>query len=485
MNALPSSRTTSPQTTFRVALFSLMIVEIFSGVLQVYFVPIYSQLANQFHVTIVTLTLALTAFQLATVVATPLFAKLGDVYGHLRILKIEVGVVALGSIMIAIAPVFWVLVVGRVLQGAFAAYLPLMFGLIRDRYDHDKTRRAVSYLSGILFFGVILGLISVSFLLKASSSIAPVLWVPAVGTLVGLGLLFAIRRTSAERTLQEARPHIDWAGMACLAMGLLCILAGLTYGSRWGWGSILTIGIFIVGVVLLALWVLIALRVEHPLVDVRFLFQPHLIPVYAIGFVIYFGAIGTQVATSTFMALPESHLGYGLGLTPTQIGLWLLPGYFVSFVAILFTARLGRAIGFRWAMFLGAAAFVIGFGGLVFAHSNLAVFLVFSWITALGVGFIEPSTRTIVIDVLREGEVAIGEGIYELAITVGGSVGSAVVAAMIASNSFVTSGVSVPKMAAFIGIWGTCAILGLIVAVIAFLFALRKHVTPPLDATPA
>lgn len=473
MTAFSPSGTSTPQTTFRMALFSLMIVEIFSGVLQVYFVPIYSQLAATFHVTTVTLTLALTAFQLTTVVATPLFAKLGDVYGHARILKIEVGVVALGSILIAIAPVFWVLVVGRVLQGAFAAYLPLMFGLIRAHYDHDKTRRAVSYLSGILFFGVLLGLICTSFLLKATPSITPVLWLPAIGTLIGLALLFTIRLSPPEMAHAHIRPRIDWIGMALLAIGLVLVLAGLTYGSGWGWGSVLTIGVFIVGVLLLAAWIFVDLRVAEPLVDLRFLFQPVLLPVYAIGFVIYFGAIGTQVATSTFMALPGEHLGYGLGLSPSEIGLWLLPGYFVSFISILFTARLGRAIGFRWAMFLGTVAFTIGFGGLVFAHATLLQFFLFSWIGALGVGFIEASTRTVVIDVLREGEVSIGEGIYELAITVGGSVGSAVVAAIIASNSVLSAGVTIPKVTAFTGIWGTCGGLGLLVAILAFVFAWR------------
>jgi MFS family permease len=47
---------------------------------------------------------ALIAFTLSEAVFTPLFAKLGDVYGHRRILRILVGCVATGCVRIAAAP---------------------------------------------------------------------------------------------------------------------------------------------------------------------------------------------------------------------------------------------------------------------------------------------------------------------------------------------------------------------------------------------
>ena len=65
--------------TFRTTLFSFIIAEVFSGVLQVYFTPIYPTLAEKFHVSVSTLSWSLTGFTLATVVFTPVFAKLGDV----------------------------------------------------------------------------------------------------------------------------------------------------------------------------------------------------------------------------------------------------------------------------------------------------------------------------------------------------------------------------------------------------------------------
>lgn len=470
----PSPTTTRAPSTWRVTLFALLFVEMFSGVLQVYFTPIYTELGLRFQVSTSTVTIALTAFELATVVATVLFAKLGDVYGHGRILKINVAIVAVGSILIAVAPTFAVLVVGRVLQGSFAAFLPLMFGLVRERFDQDRTRRGVSYLTGSLLFGVVFGAVVMSLLLKAANGVSWVLWLPVVGLVIGFILLFLVGTPPRAELELEKKLTVDWVGLILLAFGLVFVLGGLTYGAGLGWASPATILIFVIGAALLVAWVVVDLRIAHPLVDMHYVFQPKLLPIYLIGFVIYFGAIGTQVLSSTFMALPGAKLGYGLGLPAASISLLTLPGLIVSFLAVISTASLGRKIGFRWAMFLGTVGFFVGYGGLVFLHGSLVEYLVLTMIAALGVGFIEASTRIVVVSTLREGEVSIGSGIYELAITIGGSVGSAVVAAIIASNSLTVSGQSIPKLSAFTGVWGTCAVLGLIVAVVAWVAAARN-----------
>lgn len=469
-DASSASRASTPGTrnvTFRTTLFSFIIAELFSGVLQVYFTPIYPTLAEKFHVSVSTLSWSLTGFTLATVVFTPIFAKLGDVYGHQLMLKIEVAVVALGCILIAVAPNFPVLVTGRVLQGAFAAYLPLMFGLIRDRHSADETRRGVAYLSGVLIFGVLFGLVITSLLLSVSNGPVWVLWLPAVGTLIGFGLLFIRPQERYERV---PGLRVDWAGVALLAAGLVGVLWALTEGSTWGWSSWRTLGLLLGGLVLLAIWVAVDLNIAQPLVDLHYVFRPLLLPVYVIGFIIYFGAIGTQVATSTFMGLPRAHVGYGLGLSGSAIGWWLLPGYALMFLAVISTSRLGRAIGYRWGMFVGCACFFVGYLGLVFFHGNLAEFIVFLSIVSAGAGFIEASTRTVVVEVLRHGEVSTGEGIYELAITIGGSVGSAVTAAILSGHLVKATGVTSQQGYALV--WTVCAILGIVVVLVALGYAL-------------
>lgn len=455
----------------RVFLMSLVVVELFSGVLQVYFVPVYGSLATKFGVSIGTLSWALTGFTLATAVSTPVFAKLGDVYGHRKILRIEVAVVAVGSVLIAVAPNFPLLVVGRILQGMFAAYLPLMFGLVRSRYPHEETRRAVSYLSSVLIFGVLAGSALTGVIARYGNGPTWALWLPTIGTLAGFAGLLMVRGEPAPS--RQAGLRVDWPGAILLAAGLTFVLLALSEGSTWGWGSARIIGFFLGGVVVLAVWCAVELRTPQPLADLRFVFKPLFLPVYAVGFCTYFGSIGGQVAASTFMAAPGRELGYGLSLTPLAISMSMVPVYFAMFLAVLSTARLGRRIGFRLVMLIGAVASFVGFGGLIFLHNNLASFLITYGIASVGIGFIESSTRTLVVDGLREGEIAIGEGIYELSITVGAAVGSAVLGAVLSANASKIPGLAVQN--GYRLAWLAACLVALVATVIAAGYAMVQQ----------
>lgn len=469
-DTVPGSGAAARLITFRATLWSLVIVEVFSGVIQVYFTPIYPTLAKQFGVNVGVLAWALTGYTLATAVCTPFFARLGDVYGHSRILKIEVGIVAAGCVLIAVAPTFWVLVVGRVLQGCFAAYLPLMFGLVRHRHSSEQTTTAVSFLSAVLIFGVFAGLLAVSFILRAPGGPAWVLWLPAIGSIVGFIVLF-IRR--GPTFVRDPDATVDWTGVALLAVGFAGVILGLSQGPAWGWGSPGVLSALIGGIIVLAIWVAVELRVPHPMIDMRYVFRPHLVPVYIVGFIIYFGAIGTQVATSTFMGLPRAQLGYGLGLSASAIGFFLVPGYLVMFIVITFTAKLGRAIGFRWTIFLGTLSFLVGYAGELTFHQSLVGFLVASWIAAGGFGFIEAATRTVVVQSLREGEVSVGEGVYELSITVGGAIGAALTGAILAASLNAKTGVA--DLSGYLTLWALLTVLGVVATVVAAGYAIVER----------
>ncbi len=453
----------------------LVLVELFSGVIQIYFTPIYATLAKHFDVSVGTLSWTLTGFTLATAVSTPVFAKLGDIWGHRRILRIEVGIVALGSVLIAVAPNFPLLVTGRVLQGMYAAYLPLMFGLVRSRYSHDDTRRSVSYLTSVLIFGIIAGLVSVGMIFRYTGGITWALWLPAIGTLVGFVGLLVVR---GEKVVVHPEVRVDWLGAALLIVGLGGLLLGLSQGPEWHWTSTRVLACLIGGAALLAVWCLVELRTAQPLADLRFLFKPLFVPIYLIGFCVYFGAVGGQVANSTFMAAPHKLLGYGLSLDAFHIALWLPVGLAFMFFGVLGTARLGRAIGFRNVMMLGAICAALGPALLAVWHGSLATFLVLYALSALGVGLIESSTRTLVVDGLREGEVAIGEGVYELAITVGGAVGSAVLGAVLAEHASKLPGIA--TQSGYIMCWLVSAGVGLIAAVVAIGYAIAGRRAAPV-----
>lgn len=414
-------------------LAALVLIEIFSGVLQAYFTPVYADLAVKFHVSIGTLSWALTGFTLSTAIFTPMFAKMGDLYGHRRVLRIQLAVVTAGSLLIAAAPAFPVLLAGRVMQGTFAAYLPLMFGLVRSRYSRDDTRRAISYLTSFLIFGFVFGLAATGFIVRYADSATWALWLPAAGNVLALAGLLIARGESVRPPAR--RPRFDWPGALLLGAGFALVLLGLSEGPTWGWTSARVLGCLVAGGVLLVVWTQVELRVADPLADLRFVIKRAFLPVYTAGFCINFAVLGGQVVLGTFMAAPRALLGYGLGLPAFSRSLYLALIFIPMFIAVFSTARLARAIGYRVVMAAGCVFAAAGLTCVVAWHNNLAAFVALMAVVTIGAGLIESSTRTLVVDGLRDTDIAVGEGIYELSITTGAAVGSAVLGGVLSAHA--------------------------------------------------
>ncbi len=455
----------------------LALVELSSGATQIYMTPLLPTIALRWHVSVSALSWLVIAFGLSTTVTTPLFAKLGDVYGHRKVLTVEVALVTIGSLVVALAPSYPLLLTGRLLQGMYAAYLPLMFGAVRSRYSHDDTRRSISYLTAVLLFAVLGSLIVVAMIARYAGSPTWAEWLPAGLALIGLVSLLVTRGQQAgmrPAQAREAAPRIDWAGFVLLAGGFALVLLGLSEGPTWGWASGRILGCLIVGVLALAAWAAVELRVANPLADVRFLFRPAFLPIYATGFLLYLAALGGQVGNATFSAAPGKLLGYGLGLNAFQLSMWGAFSLAFACAAVVCTPRLSRVIGMRGVMALGALFAMVGYMLLSIDHGSLAVFEAFLALAYIGIGFAESSTRVLVVDQLRDGEVAIGEGIYELAITVGSAVGAAVFAAIMSANASKIPGLSTERGYELMWVVEAMACLLALVIAVGYLLAGRS-----------
>ncbi|MGW6456961.1 MFS transporter [Streptomyces sp. NPDC055078] len=440
-------------------LLPLLFIEFFSGVLQIYFIPLYPSLSRKFGVDAGTLAWALTVFTISGALGTPLFAKLGDLYGHRRILRIVLGLVALGSLIIAVAPNFGTLLAGRFLQGLFPALLPLMFGLIRSRFDADVTRRAVVYLTSCLLFGGLVGAIATSQLVKMANGPDWVLWIPVVGTVIGSGLLWL----GHEDTVRDPEARVDWAGAALLGTGLACLLLGLNQGPSWGWSSVRIVAALGLGVLVLAAWVIVELRVDQPLADLRFLFRPRLVPVYVVGAGVYFAVEGGQMANSMFMGLE-------LGLSASEIGLMLIPKIGLAVLTAALSAPLSRWIGFSWIMVIGSACVAVNATGLIFFRDSVAEYLVFAMLGTAGLGFVAGSARAVMVGELRQREMSTGQGVYQLSIVIGAAIGSAVLGAIFAAN--LHDG-TIPTGRAYTLVWMAQATMALVALVAALIHTTR------------
>jgi EmrB/QacA subfamily drug resistance transporter len=147
--------------------------------------------------------------------------------------------------------------------------------------------------------------------------------------------------------------RFDVLGFLCVATGLVSLLLALTEGQQWGWTSYSIMILLTVGVLGLALFVVIELEVDAPLLNVRvFTHWPFtnsllLVSVLSIGLfaVLFYIPLLLQQAR-------------GLGAFDT--GLLLLPQALVMAVIMPAAGLLYDRIGPRWPAVIGLALVALG-----------------------------------------------------------------------------------------------------------------------------
>jgi MFS family permease len=213
----------------------------------------------------------LMGFNVVTSVLVVSFGRLGDMYGRVKMYNLGFAVFTVFSILLSVtwmhgtAAGLW-LIAMRVLQGVGGALLfANSSAILTDAFPVNQRGLAlgINNVAGIAgsFIGLILG-----------GLLGPVQWrlVFLVSVPFGIfGTLWAYWKLEDRGRRVPAR--IDWWGNLTFAVGLIAVLAGITYGimpygsSSMGWGNPAVIAALVGGVVVLAIFAVIETRVADPM----------------------------------------------------------------------------------------------------------------------------------------------------------------------------------------------------------------------------
>ena len=122
----------------RIILAVLSLGGISYALLQSLVIPALPQIQSSLHTSESAVGWVLTAYLLSASVATPIIGRLGDMYGKERMLMIVLLMLAFGTLISAIASSLWLMILGRVIQGAGGGIFPLAFSIIRDEFPNER-----------------------------------------------------------------------------------------------------------------------------------------------------------------------------------------------------------------------------------------------------------------------------------------------------------------------------------------------------------
>ncbi|MFJ8924534.1 MFS transporter [Streptomyces sp. NPDC102415] len=446
----------------------LVLFEVTSGFLQVGLAPLLPDLADHLGIGSAALNWVVSVQLLAAAVCVPLFGRLGDLYGHRRLLRIALAVIAAGTLVVALAPDYGTLLAGRVLQGPVAALLPLEIALVRDRLPVADARRAIARLVGALTLGAMAGGVVMGLVDSASGDLRLTLLVPAALAVICVPVSFVAVPESRNR----AGGRVDWAGVALLGGAMVALLGGVSGAESGSWGSVRVLGPVVLGLVLLAVWVRVELRSAEPLVDVRALAARTTAPFYCAAFLFGVFYFGSQAPNSTFYAADPEATGYGFGLSALSISLVLLPGAVGSVVGSLGTAAVARRIGYRPTLMTAFGLVAVTFLQFAFLHEEIWQMAAGSAFTGLGIGLALGAMPTVIVEASDPTGTGIAAALYNNVKTLGGAVAGGVFATLL--GAFLSPATGEPGEGGYTALWLTASAAA-VVALVATAFSRRRE----------
>lgn len=316
-------------------------------------------IARDLHATGAALQLIVAGYLLPYAVLLVAGARLGDSRGYRTLFVGGLAAFTAASLACGLATTTWMLVAGRMVQGAAAAFMvPQVLSLTQHCFQGAERTRALSRYSAVLALGVAAGQVLGGLLVTAD--VAGATWRPVflVNVPVGAVLILAARWQLPD--LRVGARTFDLLGMASLAAAMALLVVPLALGRETGWPA-WSLASLALAVPALAAFGIIeratGARAREPLLDLSLLADR----VVAGGLT---AIVLVMAVYGAFIFMFTLHLQTGLGYSPLRSSLTFLP-YAIGFG----TASLNwRRLPTRWQRWVAPSGFtMLGMGLLALA----------------------------------------------------------------------------------------------------------------------
>ncbi|MER7132743.1 MFS transporter [Streptosporangium saharense] len=409
-------------------LFALSMAGMVVSVQQTVVIPLLPRMMVTFGVSVDEVAWVFTASLLVGAVATPLLSRLGDMYGKKRMILFTVGLLVLGSVVCAVSLTLPVLIVGRALQGASAALIPLAIGMIRDSFPAHRVMTAIGVVSATMGVGGNIGMIVTGLIADRTPSHHPVFWITA-----GLGVVAVVLiALSAHDTGIRAGGRLDFVGALLLSAWLVCLLLAVSKGNDWGWSSPRVTALFAVAAAVCAVWVFSQLRLRAPMVRLDLLVGRRSLPANLAALLLGFAMFGSFTLVSSFVQTPPS-AGYGFGGSVLDVGLYALPSTVTMLLSSFMAGRISGRLGAARSLAVGAGITAAAFAWFAIFNTSVLDLIGANTLQGLGFGIAYAALGTLAVQHVPMDQSGIASGVNSLVRSIGGSASGAVTAALLTS----------------------------------------------------
>ncbi len=366
-----------------------------------------------------------TAYVLAATITTPLYGKLGDLYGRKRLLMAAIIIFLAGSALSGLAHSMDQLIAFRAVQGLGAG--GLMVGAIATIGDLVSPRERGQYM-GYMMAAMMLAMIAGPLLGGYITDSLSWRWIFYINMPVGGAALLYLAATLHLPRLRV--PHrIDYLGAGVLAVAATSIVLLTTWGgSQYAWGSRMIVGLGALAVIATVAFLMIEARAAEPVLPLHVFRNRNFSLATGMSFLLGLAMFGALTFLPIYQQTVQhlSATGSGLMLIPMMLGSTV-----TSLIAGQVTTRTGR---YKVLPIVGAAIMAVGMfllTGLGVDTSRLTSGLYFL-VLGIGMGFLMQITTLIVQNSVPPADMGVASSSRTFFQQIGGSIGVALFGAIFA-----------------------------------------------------
>jgi EmrB/QacA subfamily drug resistance transporter len=348
-------------------IFSVMFVGAFVAFLNQTLINIaLPQIMQHLNISAVTANWLTTAFMLVNGIVIPITAFLMERFTTRQLYITSMVLFSAGTLICALAPNFYILLLGRIVQASGAGILfPLITNVIFTLYPPEKRGAAMGMLGVALNFAPAIGPTLSGWIVETYSWRVLFFIIFPIAFINLLVAFFLVKNVS-----ETGRPKLDVLSVILSTIGFGGLLYAFATAGTAGWGSTTVVSMFIVCGIALLLFIWRQFAVAHPILE----FRVFRYPMFSLTTII--NVIVTMAMFSGMILMPL-YMQNVRGFSPLMSGLTLLPGGIIMGIMSPITGRMFDKIGARWLAVVGLLITVI----TTYELSRLQITTSFTYVT--------------------------------------------------------------------------------------------------------
>jgi EmrB/QacA subfamily drug resistance transporter len=352
--------------------------------------------------------------------------KLADMLGRRRIFIVGLVIFTVSSFFCGIAGSAGLLIGARVVQGVGAALMnPATLSIITATFPPRQRGMAIGIWAGVSALALAIGPL-VGGLLTERINWS---WVFYINIPIGILGILAARAFIDESRDTSREQRLDFPGLFTSAVGLFALTFGLIESNDRGWGDPLVLGLFALAAVFLAVFVLLERHQRLPMLDLSLFRNSTFASANTVMLLIGLAMFGTFFFVSLFV---QNILGY----SPIKAGATFLPLTLLIILVAPFAGRLSDRLGPRALMVPGVTLLTesLLLFSLLDEHSTFWALLPALVVGGLGMAMAMAPTTSAAMAAVPRDKAGVGSAVINSMRQVGGSVGIAVMGAILSTQ---------------------------------------------------